>query len=88
MFTSYFACDWMVCRQDAPGDKAWSALDLKLPASMTSLAIGTMIGPARADGGAVTHRWRSTQPYSAYLYGFAVGPGRDLSAVFKEWVFG
>jgi aminopeptidase N len=74
MYTSYFACDWMICLQDAPGDKAWFDLDLRLPDGITSLATGRMTGRARADGGAVIHRWRSTRPYSAYLFGFAVGP--------------
>lgn len=73
MYTSYFACDWMICLQDAPGDKAWFDLDLRVPAGTTSLASGRMIGEVRAGTGASTHRWRSTRPYSAYLFGFAVG---------------
>jgi len=74
MHTSYFACDWMICLQDAPGDKALFALDLRVPATMTSLAAGRMIGRTGAEGGTVIHRWRSTRPYSAYLFGFEVGP--------------
>ncbi|HEY0114660.1 MAG TPA: M1 family aminopeptidase, partial [Allosphingosinicella sp.] len=74
MYTSYFACDWMVCLQDAPGDKALFELDLRVPGGMTSLAAGHMVGQASAGGGAVTHRWRSARPYSSYLFGFAVGP--------------
>jgi aminopeptidase N len=74
MYTSYFACDWMICLQDAPGDKARFELDLRVPAGMSSLAAGRMTGSAKADGGAVIHRWRSTRPYSAYLFGFAIGP--------------
>jgi aminopeptidase N len=74
MVTSYFACDWMICLQDAPGDKATFALDLRVPKAMTSLASGRMVGRTNADGGAAVHRWRSRRPYSAYLFGFAVGP--------------
>jgi len=75
MYTSYFACDWMICLQDAPGDKASFALDLRVPGGMTSLAAGRMVGRTRArDSGAFIHRWRSTRPYSAYLFGFAIGP--------------
>jgi hypothetical protein len=33
MYTSYFACDWMICLQDAPGDKAWFDLDLRVRAA-------------------------------------------------------
>lgn len=74
IYTSYFACDWMVCLQDAPGDKADLALDLLIPAGMTSLGVGQALPvQARADG-LVLHRWRSTRAYSPYVYGFAAGP--------------
>ena len=36
LYTSYFACDWMVCLQDAPGDKADFSLDLILPKEVRS----------------------------------------------------
>ncbi|WP_241093530.1 M1 family aminopeptidase [Xanthomonas sp.] len=73
VYSSYFSCDWMVCLQDAPGDKAQFALDLLLPAGTASLGVGKML-PLRPRGdGLVLHRWRSTQPYSAYLFGFAAG---------------
>jgi aminopeptidase N len=74
IYSSYFACDWMICLQDSPGDKAWFDLDLRISGDMTSLASGRMVGQARDRGGAVIHRWRTTRPYSAYLYSFAVGP--------------
>lgn len=86
MYTSYFACDWMICLQDSPGDKAAFELDLRVPAGMTSLAAGRMIGQSRAEG-AVVHRWRSTRPYSAYLFGFAVGPFTRISERSGEFEF-
>ena len=73
IYSSYFACDWMICLQDSPGDKAWFDLDLLVPKGMTSLAAGRLVGRTGAKGGAAVHRWRSTRPYSAYLFGFAVG---------------
>jgi aminopeptidase N len=79
MYTSYFACDWMICLQDSPGDKATFELDLTVPTGMTSLAPGKMIGQSRAAPGAMVHRWRSTRPHSAYLFGFAVGPFTRIS---------
>jgi aminopeptidase N len=79
MYTSYFACDWMICLQDSPGDKALFALDLRVPRGMTSLASGRMTGRTSANGGAVIHRWRSRRPYSAYLFGFAIGPFTRIS---------
>ncbi len=74
LYTSYFACDWMVCLQDAPGDKADFALDLDVPAGWTTVGVGRELAAHASTGGLVRHRWRSTRPYSAYLYGFAAGP--------------
>lgn len=74
MYTSYFACDWMICLQDAPGDRALFALDLQVPKGLASLAAGRMVGLKKAASGTVIHRWRSTRPYPAYLFGFALGP--------------
>lgn len=70
--TGYFACDWMICLQDSPGDKAHVQLDLILPAGLDSL------GPGRATitplpGKLARHRWRTTRPMSPYLYAFAAG---------------
>ena len=74
IYTSYFACDWMVCLQDAPGDKARLALDLLLPVGIKSAGVGHA-GPTTAmSDGLARHRWRSRQPYSSYLYAFAAGP--------------
>lgn len=74
IYTSYFACDWMVCLQDAPGDKAHLALDLFLPEGATSVGVGRAAPATALPGGLVLHRWRSTRPYSPYLYAFAAGP--------------
>lgn len=74
IYTGYFACDWMVCLQDAPGDKAHLALDLDLPAGTESVGVGRAAARKVAAGGMVRHRWRSTRPYSPYLYAFAAGP--------------
>ncbi|HEX8533889.1 MAG TPA: M1 family aminopeptidase, partial [Allosphingosinicella sp.] len=74
MYTSYFACDWMVCLQDAPGDKADFTLELRLQRGMSSLSVGRLVRTVPAPDGTTVHRWRTTRPYSAYLFGFAVGP--------------
>jgi len=74
IYTSYFACDWMVCLQDAPGDKAHLALDLFLPAGAVSTGVGRTWPTMALPDGLVLHRWRSTRPYSPYLYAFAAGP--------------
>ena len=73
IYTSYFACDWMVCLQDSPGDKAHLALDLFLPPGTISAGVGRAEPTKRARGGRVLHRWRSTRPYSPYVFAFAAG---------------
>jgi aminopeptidase N len=74
IYASYFACDWMVCLQDAPGDKAHLALDLYLPADAQSVGVGRASPATASADPLVVHRWRSTRPYSPYLYAFAAGP--------------
>lgn len=74
VYTGYFACDWMVCLQDAPGDKAHLTLDLFLPAGARSLAAGRVEAERRLPDGLVLHRWRTDRPYSPYLFAFAAGP--------------
>ena len=73
-YTSYFACDWMVCLQDAPGDKAHLALDLWLPPGVRSLGVGRALKTAVQQDGVTLHQWRSARPTSSYLYAYAVGP--------------
>lgn len=74
IYASYFACDWMVCLQDAPGDKAHLAFDLFLPADAQSVGVGRANTPSASADPLVVHRWRSTRPYSPYLYAFVAGP--------------
>lgn len=73
LYTSYFACDWMVCSQNKFGEKAAFSLDLRVPAGMSSISIGRMIAKRSGSDGSEIHRWKAPRPYSAYLYGFAVG---------------
>lgn len=73
LYTSYFACDWMICLQDRFGDKAAFSLDLRVPAGMDTLSVGRRIAKRRGPEGSEIHRWKAPRPYSAYLYGFAIG---------------
>lgn len=73
IYTGYFACDWMVCLQDAPGDKAHLDMDLFLPVGARSVGVGRATSPAVLPDGLVLHRWRSRRPQSPYLYAFAAG---------------
>ena len=90
IYAGYFACDWMVCLQDAPGDKAHLALDLFLPVDMQSVGVGNARqATASADAALAVHRWRSTRPYSSYLYAFAAGrlPRHTISSTQGEMVY-
>jgi aminopeptidase N len=73
MVTSYAACDWMICSEDTPGDKAVFDLSLHVPAGMTSIASGKQIGKTKDKDGGDIHHWRTAMPYSTYLYDFAIG---------------
>ncbi len=73
LYTSYFACDWMICAQDKFGEKAAFSLDLSVPAGMQTLSLGRRSAVRPGPDGREIHRWQAPRPYSAYLYGFAVG---------------
>ncbi|MBD0319581.1 MAG: M1 family peptidase, partial [Gemmatimonadetes bacterium] len=70
---SYWACDWMICAQDRPGDKATIELALELPPGMTSVGPGRKTSERALPSGDRLHVWRETRPYSAYLFGFSAG---------------
>lgn len=73
LYAAYFTCDWMICLQDAFADKATFSIALQVPAGTNTLAPGTLVSKRPMGGGQEEHTWRETRPYSAYLYGFAVG---------------
>ena len=73
MHTGYFTCDWMVCLQNSPGDKADLHLDLYLPAELKSVGVGERYALIELEDGLQLHRYRSLTPTSAYLFGFAAG---------------
>lgn len=73
LYTSYFACDWMVCLQNQFGDKAAFSLDLRVPAGMDTLSVGRRIAKRPGPDGSEIHSWKAPRPYSPYLFGFAVG---------------
>ena len=73
VYSSYFACDWMICRQDGPGDKATIQMSLILPKGMTSWGPGTLRSRTAVASGLERQVWREDRPYSSYLFGFAAG---------------
>jgi aminopeptidase N len=73
LYTSYFACNWMICLQNAFGDKAAFSLALRVPTGMDTISVGRMVSKRPGPDGYDIQSWRAPRPYSAYLYGFAVG---------------
>lgn len=68
LYTDYFACDWMVCTQDRPGDKATLTLTVRFGKDLN------LFGPGlRAALGPGWRTVRLDRPTSSYLYGFALG---------------
>jgi aminopeptidase N len=82
--TDYFACDWMICNQGRPGDKATFDLNLFLPPTYRPAAASGQMGRVMYNRGdaLVRHHVRLARPYSSYLYGFAAG--RLTGAVFLD----
>ncbi|AQS90593.1 aminopeptidase [Gluconobacter albidus] len=79
LYTSYFACDWMVCLQDKFSNKAAFSLELQVPAGMQTASIGKLVSKRPGPGGSEIQSWEAPRPYSSYLYGFAVGHFASVS---------
>ncbi|MCP5395900.1 MAG: M1 family metallopeptidase [Sphingomonadaceae bacterium] len=78
IYSAYFACDWMVCRQDTPGDKARLTLDIVVPKGSLAVGPGKLLSVGSTADGLPIQRWRTARDYSSYLYGFAVGPFKPV----------
>lgn len=72
VYANYFTCDYMICDQDRPGDKAKIDVRITLPPGMEVVAPGRHIATSMTRGAQTTH-WRSRRPLSGYLFGFAAG---------------
>lgn len=72
LYSSFFACDWMVCLQDRFGDKSAFSLDLHAPAGIETLSVGALVSRRLLQDRSEIWSWRTPRRYSAYLYGFAL----------------
>ena len=68
---NYFTCDYMICDPDRTADRAHLSLALTLARDMVAIAPGRLLRTTQAASGMKTMHWRTTQPRSAYLFGFA-----------------
>jgi aminopeptidase N len=73
VYSDYFACSWLICNQDTPGDKMTSEISLELPRGMLSTSVGDQKPVRTLSNTAERHVWQSKRGYSAYLMGFAAG---------------
>lgn len=71
-YSTYFACDWMLCNQADFADRFTFELAIRAPVGMRTLGPGTELGVTH-DGEDELHRWRTTEPFPAYVHGFLAG---------------
>jgi aminopeptidase N len=58
---------------DHPADKARYDFELTVPAGLTALANGELVGEPRTVGGRTTFRWRESHPMASYLATMTLG---------------
>jgi aminopeptidase N len=80
VYAGYFACDWMICNLDDFGEKASIDLELHAPKGMISQGPGVLKKRSILPDGSERLLWRETRPYSAYLFGFALGNFKQAKA--------
>jgi aminopeptidase N len=81
------AADWYPAN-DHPRDKASYTFAITVPAGVTAVANGVLVGSAAAPGNQTTWRWREDAPMASYLatvaigrYRIQTGPGNLFVAV-------
>ncbi len=72
VYANYFTCDYQICDQSRPGDKARTTFELALRPGMEAVAPGRLAYVSQTRGASL-RRWASKRPLSAYLMGFAAG---------------
>ncbi len=66
------AADWYPAN-DHPRDKASYTFAITVPAGVTAVANGVLVGSAAAPGNQTTWRWREDAPMASYLATVAIG---------------
>ncbi|HSE31300.1 MAG TPA: M1 family metallopeptidase [Pyrinomonadaceae bacterium] len=78
VYTIFSTSQWMVC-VDEPDDRATFRLNLILPATVTGVANGRMLGRRTLANNKISHEWRQESPIPSYVFGFSVGKFRTVS---------
>ena len=77
VYTIFSTSQWTVC-VDAPDDKATVNLTLIIPAKLTAVSNGRLVSK-RQVGDKTSSVWEQHLPIPTYVFGFAVGPYRELT---------
>lgn len=72
-YSTYFACDWMLCSQADFSDRFTFELTIRTPRGMRTLGPGTEIAVTPRDAETENHLWRTLEAYPAYVHGFVAG---------------
>lgn len=73
VYANYFTCDYMICDQDRPGDKATIFVEIITPIEMHTIAPGLLARWTNLEDGTQLNAWDMRRPMSPYLLGFAAG---------------
>jgi aminopeptidase N len=77
VFTAFSTSQWMPC-VDAPSARATFELTLVVPALLKALGSGRQIEERQRADGKKEITWRLDEAMPSYLYGFGMGPFREV----------
>jgi aminopeptidase N len=77
VYTVFSTSQWTVC-VDAPDDRATLKLTLLTPTQLTPLSNGRLTSKRKVADKTVS-TWEQSSPIPTYIFGFAVGPYREIS---------
>lgn len=77
VYTVFSTSQWTVC-VDAPDDKATLNLTLLTPSKLIPLSNGRLVSKHKV-GAKISSTWEQSSPIPTYVFGFAVGPYRELT---------
>jgi aminopeptidase N len=77
-YTVFSTSQWLVSL-DAPDERATLDLKVILPAGLTVVASGHLVGRRTMTNGTVVHEWRTDHPVPTYTFGFAAGSFTEVA---------
>src|SRR5689334_18879040 len=77
VYTIFSTSQWMVCIDD-PADKATFTLKLVIPSGLTAVGNGELVSAHQQQNGKRIYEWRQRSAIPSYIFGFAVGPFKDV----------